>query len=235
MDDGTKEELHRILWSCSIFLQSVLDNCKTLKWHLPILCSELEAILKMRNHDMRLFQATVPLPLGSDGEEGFYYFLAQASLCKLLTDGLNAVGFFGMTFAAGSQFYANVFSNTFVDSKVIYAPIIATELRNQVAEWYLHLPLPIRFPIDTSPLFDLRKAYLRAQYYAIFVVIFWPSVIKTLENDPRGKETCNSNLTEWENVSRQSEECVRYCALFVGAAEQLLLGPHLGLQFMLWA
>lgn len=58
--------------------------------------SELESILKTHPIGLRQFHEVVPLPLTETEEEAFFYFLAQASLRKLLTETLDVVGYRGM-------------------------------------------------------------------------------------------------------------------------------------------
>jgi hypothetical protein len=42
---------------------------------------------------IRQFHDAVPFPVSYSEESGFYYFLAQASLRKLLMEGLDIVGY----------------------------------------------------------------------------------------------------------------------------------------------
>jgi hypothetical protein len=111
---------------------------------------------------------------------------------------------------------------------------MTTELRNQVNQWYAHLPLALRFPIDSTPLFDLRKAYLRAQYIALFVVIGWPSVLRILELGEQGADM-QDNSPEVSVMMKQAKECLSSCALILAASEELLSRRNLGSHMMLWA
>lgn len=190
-----RESFHRVFWICSVLFH------------------ELEAVLKTHPIGLRQFHEVVPLPLTDSEDEGFYYFLAQASLRKLLTETLDVVGY-----RVG---------------QIIYAPIIVTELCKQVEQWYEHLPPPIRFPLNTSPLFDLRKSFLRVQYVALHTVIFWPSVLQYLALCSEGNVDRNSSRIQ--NLQKEASSWVQYCILCCECAEELLVQRHLGLQFAIWA
>ncbi|ERT00566.1 hypothetical protein HMPREF1624_03940 [Sporothrix schenckii ATCC 58251] len=116
LDPSETEPWHRAFWACSI------------------MSDEFEASLRMYTIGHRLYHEIVPLPRFENEDTGFYYFLAQISLRKLVCDTLDVVGYY--------------------DSRVIYAPVVTIELRKQAAEWHRHLPVAIRFPLDNSPLFD---------------------------------------------------------------------------------
>jgi hypothetical protein len=107
------------------------------------------------------------------------------------------------------------------------------ELCKQVEEWYEHLPPPIRFPVNTSPLFDLRKSFLRVQYVALHTVIFWPSVLQYLELCAGGNGELSSS--KMQSLQKEARSWVQYCILCCGCAEELLVQRHLGLQFAIWA
>jgi len=190
-----RESFHRVFWICSILFH------------------ELEAILKMYPIGLRQFHEVVPLPLTNSEDEGFFYFLAQASLRKLLTETLDVVGY-----RVG---------------QIVYAPIVAAELCKQIEEWYDHLPPPIRFPANSSPLFDLRKSFLRFQYFALHTVIYWPSVLQYLELCADGNG--DRNAGKMQNLQKEVRSWVQRCISSCECAEELLVQRHLGLQFTLWA
>lgn len=190
-----QEALHRAFWACSTILH------------------ELEATMKMHPIGLRHFHELVPLPQFDEEDSGFYYFLAQISLRKFLTQSLEVVGYHS--------------------GRVIYAPVVTKELRKQVREWYDHLPSAIRFPIDATPVFDSRKSFLRGQYIALFVVLGWPSVLKIMEHGegdglPLDQETLA--------VTRdQAQGCIRGCCLFLSVADEQLMRRKMGTHFTLWA
>ncbi|KAH8602077.1 hypothetical protein B0O99DRAFT_129120 [Bisporella sp. PMI_857] len=192
LDEDDKEILHRVFWACSILLH------------------ELEATIKMHPIGLRHFHDLVPLPLSRNREEDLYYFLAQASLRKLLMETLDVVGH--------------------QRGQVIYAPVVTAELQHQSKEWYNHLPPSLKFPIDASPLFDPRKAYLRIQYIGIFIVIGWPSILQVLELGATWDEG-----SELSPVQEQAQQCLASCTLMIAAAEEALSRRNMGSQLTLWA
>lgn len=124
----------------------------------------------------------------------------------------------------------------FLVGQVIYAPVVATELRKQAVEWYEHLPPPIRFPLNGAPLFDLRKSFLRVQFTALNAVILWPSVLQWLEHSMNESIEQVDQLSEQlGHAKRETRDCIEYCVLCSEIAQELLMNRHLGLQFSIWA
>jgi hypothetical protein len=123
--------------------------------------------------------------------------------------------------------------NPILGGRVIHAPIITTEVRNTVTEWYAHLPPALKFPLDSSPLFDLRKAFLRGQYIAMFVLMGWGSVLKLLELGEHGIKAQDSSA-EMSIMKKQAKEGIASCALLLAASEETLSRRNLGSQMILW-
>jgi hypothetical protein len=191
-----REGLHRAFWASSIILH------------------ELEACLKFHPIGLRHFHELVPLPQFEEEDSGYFYFLAQISLRKFLTQSLEVVGY-----SCG---------------QIIYAPVVTRELRKQIREWYDHLPLQVRFPKDATPLFDPRISFLRCQYIALFIILGWPSVLKIMEHG-----NGQGSLIDQETLDvtkEQAEGCIKSCCLFLNVAEEQLMGRRMmGTHFTLWA
>jgi hypothetical protein len=195
MDRSEQEALHRAFWAVSTILH------------------ELEATMKMHPIGLRHFHELVPLPQFEEEDSGFYYFLAQISLRKFLTQSLEVVGYHA--------------------GRVIYAPVVTKELRKQVREWYDHLPSVVRFPLDATPVFDTRKSFLRGQYIALFVVLGWPSVLKLMEH---GEVDGPSLSQEALAVTRdQAQVCIKSCCMFLSVSDEQLMGRKMGTHFSLYA
>ncbi|CAK7206158.1 hypothetical protein SEUCBS139899_008943 [Sporothrix eucalyptigena] len=192
LDPSETEPWHRAFWACSI------------------MSDEFEASLRMYTIGHRLYHEIVPLPRFENEDTGFYYFLAQISLRKLVCDTLDVVGYH--------------------DGRVVYAPLVTTELRNQAAEWHRHLPVAIRFPLDNTPLFDARKSFLRLQYFSLQTVLEWASVLKVME----AYSTDRENTDDIALARIEATECFRCCALYLEVAAEQLLGWQLGTSISLW-
>ncbi|KAJ4373798.1 hypothetical protein N0V83_002537 [Neocucurbitaria cava] len=190
-----QEAFNRAFWACSTILH------------------EVEATSKMHPTGLRHFHDLVPLPQFEEEDSGFYFFLAQISLRKFLTQTLEVVGY--------------------LTGRVIFAPVVIGELRKQVREWYDHLPSVVRFPLDASPLFDSRKSFLRIQYIALHVVFGWPSVLKILENS-EGDPTIPDQET-LRVTTEQANSCIRSSALLMSIADEQLMGRKMGTHFTLYA
>lgn len=149
----------------------------------------------------------MPLPLPDTEEEGFYYFFAQATVRKLLTEIQDVVGY--------------------RIGQVVYAPLVAAELRKQAEQWYDHLPPPVKFPLTASPLFDLRKSYLRMQYMALHAVVYWPSVLQVIKEEalPTADSQVNGLAS---NTREEASECIRNCILCQQLSEELVMQRHMG-------
>ncbi|CAN9325657.1 unnamed protein product [Alternaria alternata] len=153
-----------------------------------------------------------PLPQFEEEDSGFYFFLAQISLRKFLTQTLEVVGYF--------------------TGQVIFAPVVIGELRKQVREWYDHLPSVVQFPIDSTPLFDSRKSFLRVQYIALHVVLGWPSVLKILEVS---EEEAGAQDDETIVITRDhARHCIKSSALLLSIADEQLMGRKMGTHFTLY-
>jgi hypothetical protein len=182
-------------------------------WATSTIVHELEATLKMFPVGIRQFHEMVPLPQFEEEDSGFYYFLAQISLRKFLTQSLEVVGYHS--------------------GRVIYAPVVTRELRKQVREWYDHLPAVVRFPLDATPLFDSRKSFLRGQYVALFVVLGWPSVLKIMEHGTGEGAPFDENAIAV--MKEQASGCIRGCCLFLSVADEQLMDRKMGTHFSMWA
>ena len=185
-------------------------------WTCSVVLHELEAVLKMHPIGLRQFHEAVPLPLAESDDDGHLFFFAQASLRKILTEVLDVVGY-----RVG---------------QIIYAPVVAAELNSQVGEWYEHLPSGVRFPLTTTPLFDLRRAFLRLQYLTMHSVINWPSVLQLLEHGQT--PPASGDMKAQERLSKLQAEArsfIEHATKVCEAAEELLMEGHYGLQFTIWA
>jgi hypothetical protein len=92
-------------------------------WATSTILHELEATMKMHPIGLRQFHETVPLPRIDAEESSSYYFLAQISLRKFLTQSLEVVGYHS--------------------GRVIYAPVVTKELRQQIREWYVYIGIAV--------------------------------------------------------------------------------------------
>ncbi|EOA85620.1 uncharacterized protein SETTUDRAFT_40149 [Exserohilum turcica Et28A] len=189
-----QEAFNRALWACSTILH------------------EVEATCKMHPIGLRHFHELVPLPQFEEEDSGFYFFLAQISLRKFLTQTLEVVGY--------------------STGQVIFAPVVIGELRKQVREWYDHLPLVVRFPLDTTPLFDSRKSFLRIQYLALHVVLGWPSVLRILENNKA--EVVSKDQEPMVTTREHARSCMESSALLLSIANEQLMERKMGTHFTLY-
>lgn len=157
--------------------------------------SELEVCLELPSSGIRTFQEAFPLPASQIEEEGLYFFLALISLRNLLAEVIETIGF--------------------KSGHAIYVPIVAVELHNQILGWHEHLPASLQFPLDASPIFDLRRAHLRGQLFCLLSVVYWPFVLKCVD-DSHGEG-------EMEAVLERAKECLVWCVLHLQASEGIMM------------
>jgi hypothetical protein len=168
--------------------------------------------MKMHATGHRAFQEIVPLPRFEDEDTGFYYFLAHISLRKMLQDVLDVVGYH--------------------EDRVVYAPVVTSELLKQAKEWYIHLPPVISFPLDSSPVFDARKSFLRAQYMSMYVALKWASVLRVFEAFSGAGDILDED--ELTTAKSEARECFKFCILYLTVAEEQLISRKLGTHISLW-
>ncbi|KAH7029313.1 uncharacterized protein B0I36DRAFT_130832 [Microdochium trichocladiopsis] len=198
--------------------------------------SELEQSLRMHPEGHRAFHDIIPLPTFTDEHIGFYFFLAMISLRKLLQDVLDVVGYRQGT--------------------VVYAPVVTAELRRQTQAWYDRLPPALRFSLVIAPapppLFDPRKNFLRGQYFCMFVVLEWASVLRVMEAHSRGQGGGGGGLSvvggdeEGTSPARRSSDklavaraeardCIVHTVAYLRCAEEQLARWKMPVYIVTWA
>lgn len=186
----------------------LIDMLSRTYWVVYVIENELEICLELSPSGLRAFQDQVPLPTSTFDDEGLYYFLALISLRKLLVEVHETVGY--------------------KSGHAIYLPIIAHELYSQFLSWHSALPPSLKFPLDASPLFDLRKTHLRGQFFAHTIVVFWPFVFRYIDDVSSPKQQQAANHFTPSNVDAQavhdrSTECLKTCLLYLAASETILM------------
>lgn len=97
-----------------------------------------------------------------------------------------------------------------------YAPVVVMELRNQIDDWYQHLPSSLRFESDHSLSYDKRRAYLKCQYHALIAVVFWPFVARSRD------ASCDAQWLVDERVSRGAKDCLEACRDFLRISDDVV-------------
>ncbi|KAF9891098.1 hypothetical protein FE257_005034 [Aspergillus nanangensis] len=185
---------------------SYRDAFERIFWISYVIDNELEVCLELPPSGLKHYETKVPLPSSHYEEEGMYCLLAISSLRKLMVEVVKAVGMKGSAVAT-------------------YAPVVVMELRNQIDNWYRHLPSSLRFPLDRSLLFDKRRAYLRCQYHALIVVVFWPFVPRSKEPPYNGRYYIDE---ESQRIIQGSKECLTACRDFLKGTDEILTQKTLG-------
>jgi len=172
-------------------------------WVTYVMENELEICLELQTNGVHSINDELALPLSLYEEEGMFYFLAMASHRKLLVEVMNTIGF-----KSGAAHYL---------------PIMATELRKQLDDWYNHLPAPVKFPRDTSSLFDLRRSHLRGQYFAIIIIMNWPFVLHYLQSALTSTTDEPFDLSDKLQVCERVKEYFEFCCIFIKSTEEILM------------
>jgi hypothetical protein len=195
--------------------------------------SELEICLELPPSQIRSFEGGVSLPTSRYEEDGLYYFLALASHRKLLMDIVDSSGFDSRLNYA-HFLLQNLLLNGRTAGAMVYAPLVTQELRSQLQDWYFHLPPTLKFPLDSSPIFDPRKANLRSQFYASMAVISWPFILEMVDmSRDRATETSPNQehiLTKQDRAAEYLENCCIYIRVSEGTLMKKCMVSHITLR-----
>jgi hypothetical protein len=104
-------------------------------------------------------------------------------------------------------------------AQTTYAPVVASELRQQLSQWYSGLPSAIKFPLGSDPILDPRKAFLRAQYYSALCIVHWSFIVRLLTEVPQ-------DPTERDQMVEEGRKCLSYAVLYAHAIESSMLHRH---------
>lgn len=101
-----------------------------------------------------------------------------------------------------------------------YGSVIARELLQQLEGWYNHLPPSLKFPLDESVLFDLRKAHLRCLYLVHKTILSWPSLAVRL--GLKHLSDVDLDLLDAPIADYGASECLRAARSGLKAGEEIL-------------
>lgn len=157
-----------------------------------------EIVIQLELAGSGVWGLDVPLPAG---REAWSFDSAAASTAALPSSPETTVSASSTSDEALSYFVAEIAMRRMLqrctlsvtpdrNNKLIYAPIIATELEHQLEEWYSYLPEPLRFDVPPSECDQpqngqehrqVQTDFLRAQYYAYKSSIYWPAAYQGME------------------------------------------------------
>jgi len=140
------------------------------------------------------------LSTGSTSDEMLSYFLAEIAMRRMLQRCKSAV------------------SHT-SHGQLVYAPIIATELQQQLDEWFGYLPEQLRFDrgaqLERTMSLHPLSLFLQLQYFACRASIFWPAVYQAMETGqavewllPYCKDFFESYTWFMDSATRASKSCL---------------------------
>lgn len=154
-----------------------------------------------------------------------YYLLALVSLRKLMVEVVPSKSVKGKPMLLGLSCFPRPRRVSLMETQetasATYAPVVVMELRNQIDDWFHHLPTSLRFPPDHSLLFDKRRAYLRCQYHALIGVMFWPFVARSKEVTGHGGVRAAAD-PEVDRIQRGANECLSACRNFLKGTDEIL-------------
>ncbi|KAK4937553.1 hypothetical protein LTR10_021845 [Elasticomyces elasticus] len=105
------------------------------------------------------------------------------------------------------------------DGKQVYAPIVASELRHQLEEWFKYLPPALKFHRDNDV--ELQDTsglvlFLRTQYYSCMTSIYWPAVYQIIETGKWEYDLhigCQKFFEAYSMFLKSVTLCVQHCAV----------------------
>lgn len=174
------------------------ECCHRAYWACFIIEHELKNYVVYGTTPLFKAHEVVPLPSGYYNDPSISWFLAAISMRRLYTYALE---------------------NIWKAPHVVYEPKVIEVLREQISAWYDKLPPNIKFPRDTSLIFDTQKAFLRSQYFALHWVIGWPAVVRIITKGPDDGKQHDDLLTS-------SSEFIYYCIAHILSSESILQERH---------
>lgn len=182
----------------------------------------MEICLEVQPTGIRTYKDRIAFSLSFRAEES-PFFAGLASIRKIYAEALNELGYKG-TFAILLPRAVHFWLTTIMSENAgHYVPIIALELRNQLRDWYNHLPSTLRFPLGTGPLFDLRKTHLSCVFLSLRVMILWPFLVRYIEMGSAKDIDESCTQQEREQLTREARECLECCRSYIHASRSLLM------------
>ena len=199
------------------------QRCLRAYWACYLIEHELQVFVPWSSQLLQDLNETMAFPSSSGGrdedEPGMYFFLAEITLRRIFSRPRHGTGW--------NQLYS------------IYEPLVAEEVSAQVTSWQASLPATLQFPLDAEgddrggealpppPILDPRRAFLRAQYYAVQTTLFWPYVVRMLSVAPAdaGLRT-PAEAPEPAQVARLAARALRFAVVHMFAVEPLLRYRH---------
>lgn len=86
--------------------------------------------------------------------------------------------------------------------------------------WYSHLPSPLKFSLDDSLLFDLRKAHLRCLYLVHKAILLWPQLAARV--GLKHTSDIDSDLLDAQIAGHGAGECLMAARTALNAGEEIL-------------
>jgi hypothetical protein len=163
---------------------------------------ELQSVVSYSSCLLQLKHEFVPLPLFDHDEPGSYWFLSEIAARKIFTNSRE-----GFAWNSNSFF-------------TVHRTAVVHEIILQLQQWYDYLPTQIKFPLNTAPLIDPHKVFLRAQYYAWIGGLYWSFVVRFLTSPPHDER-------ERTKLLEMSFKCFDHCVMHVYAVESLFQERHL--------
>ena len=101
----------------------------------------------------------------------------------------------------------------------MYSPKTTEVLSEQLLVWYKKLPPGLKFEFDMKPLLNHQKAFLRGHYYFLQLILYWPSVVRLLANEPDSDK-------QRDELHDNAQQAMKYGVAYIFATESLLLERH---------
>jgi hypothetical protein len=206
--------------------QTILEMVRRSYWAVLLIESELNVQLDLAESGIWKLENDIPLPsshatwrfvpdsmstppsatsqerfepTGSTPEEILSYFLAEIAMRRLLQRCTTSV------------------SDT-SNGRLVYAPIIATELEHQLEEWYSYLPEFLQFEknavLEPSSNPSPLAQFLRVQYMAYKASIYWPAAHQLMEFDASSTDLipyCAKFFESYVSVVATASYVVYHC------------------------
>ncbi|KAL7946927.1 hypothetical protein V8C42DRAFT_352388 [Trichoderma barbatum] len=195
---------------------SYADLCQRAYWACYLIEQDLQPVVSYSSFLLQTIHELVPLPTSDYEEPGFYRFLANIALHRIVARARNGISW---------------------NRSMLKEPAVVREILLQLSEWYTTLPPLIKFPLldicqsgilPTATLIDPHQAQLRAQFFSIHAFLHWPNVVLLLEIQSSGRRQIDTQvIQESSHILSGAAKALEFSIISIYAFESLYASRNL--------
>ncbi|KAK4061695.1 hypothetical protein Trihar35433_9295 [Trichoderma harzianum] len=196
--------------------RSYASLCQRAYWACYLIEQDLQMYISHSSCLLQSIHELVPLPTSDSEEPGFYGFLADIALCRIVARARNGISW---------------------NRAMLKEPVIVREIILQLSEWYATLPPPIKFPLldlcqagvfSNGTLLDTQQAQLRAKFFSTHAILHWPNVVLLLEiQSPTTRQADDQVNHDSSHILNGAAKALEFAIMSIYAFESLYSNPNL--------